>query len=463
MRRPPRHRGMSMQTPAEQLGAWLAGITPAALPAPVVQTTRRLLLDVAGLIVAARNEDYVQATLATASQGGCTALGQPQGYDPFSAALVNGTAAHGEDFDDTFEGGPVHSGAVIVPAVLAACERERLSGARLLVGIAAGVELLCRLSLVAPKAVHRAGFHPTAALGALAAAGAVAAALGLPAGQCVAAVGIAGSMASGIIEYLAEGTWTKRMHAGWAAQSGLRAALMARAGFTGPRTVLEGTHGFFHAFAPSVAPDFSKLLDGLGRDWVLPDIAFKPYACGTMTQPYIDCAIALAQRGVAADDITDIVCDVGEGTVHRLWEPLRDKQSPATPYGGKFSTPYCMAVGFLDGRAGFAQFTAARLADPAALRLAGKIRYAIDPDNPYPRNFTGHLRATLHNGQVVELRQPQMRGGAHDPLSAQELGVKFFDNALYGGWDRTRAERLRAWTRQVLTAPDLGDIREFRG
>ncbi len=381
----------------------------------------------------------------------------------YSAALVNGTAAHGEDFDDTFEGGPVHSSAVIVPAVLAACERERLWGERLLVGIATGVELLCRLSLVAPKAVHRAGFHPTAALGAMAASGAVAAALGLPAAQCVAALGIAGSMASGIIEYLAEGTWTKRMHAGWAAQSGLRAALMARAGFTGPRTVLEGTHGFFKAFAPSVAPDFSQLLEGLGHEWVLPGIAFKPYACGTMTQPYIDCAIALAARGVAADDITDIICDVGEGTVHRLWEPLADKQHPASPYGGKFSTPYCMAVGFFDGRAGFAQFTEARLADQAVLRLAGKIRYAIDPDNEYPRNFTGHLRATLRDGQVIELRQPHMRGGAHAPLSDQELEAKFLDNATYGGWDRARAGHLRDWTRQVLTAPDLGDARAFRG
>src|SRR5690606_31098070 len=108
---------------------------------------------------------------------------------------------------------------------------------------------------------------------------------------------IAGSMASGLIEYLAEGTWTKRMHAGWAAQSGIRAALMARAGFLGPRTVLEGQHGFFHGFAPARPPDFDPLLDGLGESWLLTAIAFKPYACGTMTQPFIDCAIRLAEEG----------------------------------------------------------------------------------------------------------------------------------------------------------------------
>jgi hypothetical protein len=115
-------------------------------------------------------------------------------------------------------------------------------------------------------------------------------------------------MASGIIEYLAEGTWTKRMHAGWAAQAGIRAALLARAGSTGPRTVLEGTHGFFRAFAPSIRPDFARLLEGLGTNWLMPSIAFKSYACGTMTQPYIDCVIALAERGISVDQIMEIVC-----------------------------------------------------------------------------------------------------------------------------------------------------------
>src|SRR5207249_3715768 len=137
--------------------------------------------------------------------------------------------AHGEDFDDTFEGGPVHAGAVIVPAVLAACERHNPDGPAALTGIAAGVETMCRLSLVAPTRTHKAGFHPTAIFGAIGAAAGVAAALRLDARATVDALGVAGSMASGIIEYLAEGTWTKRMHAGWAAQSGLRAALLGRA------------------------------------------------------------------------------------------------------------------------------------------------------------------------------------------------------------------------------------------
>jgi 2-methylcitrate dehydratase PrpD len=275
-------------------------------------------------------------------------------------------------------------------------------------------------------------------------------------------MGIAGSMASGIIEYLAEGTWTKRMHAGWAAQSGVRAALMARGGFAGPRTVLDGTHGFYRAFAPSRAADFGPLLEGLGNHWVMPTIAFKPYACGTMTQPFIDCAIALAESGVSVSDVTDIVCDVAEGTVHRLWEPLATKHRPPTSYAAKFSTPFCMAVGFVDRKAGFAQFTEPRVQDPVVLELASKIRYRINPDDEYPRNFTGHLRAVLRDGTEREFRQPHMRGGAHAPLPAAELEAKFMDNTRYGGWSEATAGRLLRLTRDLFTLPRMEPLTEFR-
>ena len=448
-------------TVAESIADWLAGTTADRLPREAVETSQKLFLDVAGLCIAARHEPYVTATLEAVDAGSCTALGHVGGFDAYGAALVNGTAAHGEDFDDTFEGGPVHSGAVIIPAVLAACEREGLGGDRLLVGMTTGVELLCRLSLVAPMATHNAGFHPTAVFGAVAAAGAAGAALGMPAPAIVSALGIAGSMASGIIEYLAEGTWTKRMHAGWAAQSGLRAALMARGGFVGPRTVLEGTHGLYHAFAPSVKPDFAPLVDGLGSRWVMPDVAFKPYACGTMTQPFIDCARRLAADGGRAGDVRDIECEVAAGTVPRLWEPLASKHRPPTPYAAKFSTPFCMAVGFFDGKAGLAQFTEARIADPAVLALASKIRYTIDPANQYPRKFTGHLRATLADGRSREFRQPHMRGGAGAPLLPVELESKFMDNAIYGGWDAAAAERLMRVSRTIFTESSLDVMKDF--
>jgi 2-methylcitrate dehydratase PrpD len=332
----------------------------------------------------------------------------------------------------------------------------------LLIGIVSGAEIMCRLGLVAPKAIHAAGFHPTAVIGALAAAAAVSTALGLDAAQTTSAIGIAGSMASGIIEYLAEGAWTKRMHAGWAAQAGLRAALMAEAGFLGPRTVLEGVHGFFKAFAPSRCPDFSPLLDGLGDRWVMETIAFKPYACGTMTQPFVDCAIALAEGGVDPDQIVEIICEVGEGTVHRLWETLAVKQAPPTSYAAKFSTPFCMAVAFFDRSAGFQQFTEARIHDPAVLALARKIRYVVDEDNEYPRNFTGHLRAIMRNGETLEIRQGFMRGGAHAPLTQADLERKFLENVRYGGWTDAQAQQARDWTHDAFERDSLRRLTSFR-
>ena len=258
------------------------------------------------------------------------------------------------------------------------------------------------------------------------------------------AMGAAGSMAAGIIEYLADGSWTKRMHAGWAAQSGLRAARVAEAGFVGPLTVFEGQHGFYKAFAPSRTPDFSQLLDGLGERWVTETLAFKPYACGTMTQPFVDCAVMLAQAGISAEQVVELECRVGEGTVHRLWEPLALKQRPPNGYAGKFSTPYCVAVGFTDGRAGLEQFTDARVAHPALQTLAAKVRYTIDPADEYPRNYTGAIRVTLADGSTREVRQPHMRGGAREPLSDGQIRAKFLDNARFGGWPDDRAETVLA-------------------
>jgi 2-methylcitrate dehydratase PrpD len=455
---------LSPTTPlAQRLANWMVATPTEAFPAECVAMARNLVLDVTGLCIAARDQDYVLATLSALDQGGkCTAFGHAGGFSGFDAALLNGTAAHGEDYDDTFEGGPVHSGAVLVPALIAACEREGLGGEALLRGLVLGSELLCRLSLVTPKAIHKAGFHPTAVIGAISAAGAVAVTLGLPAEQVAHAISIAGSMASGIIEYLADGSWTKRMHAGWAAQSGLRAALMARGGFIGPRTVLEGTHGFYKAFAPSLAPDFAKLFDGLGETWVMSSIAFKPYACGTMTQPFIDCGIALRATGVKPENIISITCDVGEGTVHRLWEPLSLKHAPPTPYAAKFSTPFCIAVGFFDGKAGFGQYTEDRIHDAELLSLCRKITYSIDPDNEYPRNFTGHLAATMKDGSIIELHQPHMRGGARDPLPQAELEGKFIENCAFGGWPVARAEALRAVIATLFDQPNLASLSEFR-
>lgn len=430
---------------AETLAAHIAALSADQVSEALKRKCEDLLVDVVGLCVTARQQDYVEAALnGWDDDGPCTAIGHARTLSAAGAAFVNGTAAHGEDFDDTFEGGPVHAGAVVVPAVLAACERHRPDGRAALLGIAVGTEVLCRLSLVVPKAVHKAGFHPTAIFGAMGSAAGVGAALGLNAKQIVDALGIAGSMASGIIEYLAEGAWTKRLHPGWAAQAGLRAALLARAGFIGPRTVFEGVHGLFHGFAHTTDGNYDALIGDFGTRWVTETIAFKPYPCGTMAHPYIDCAKRLAARGVKAQDITEIVCEVAEGTVHRLWDPLPDKQKPRNGYAAKFAVPFLLATGFVHGGVGLGAFTAEAVRDPAVLALAARVRYVIDPDNPYPNAFTGHLRATLRDGSVIEERQPHFRGGANEPLTRQDIEDKFMLNGRHGGWDSGRAKQALA-------------------
>ena len=425
---------------AEHLAERVATLRVEKLPPTVRRKCEDLLIDVAGLCVAARNTDYISSAIAGCDdEGPCTALGHARTFSAASAAFINGTAAHGEDFDDTFEGGPVHAGAVIVPAVLAVCERHRCEGRAALLGIAVGTEVMCRLSTVIPKAVHKAGFHPTAIFGVMGASAGVSAALGLNAKQIVDALGIAASFAGGIIEYLAEGAWTKRLHPGWAAQSGIRAALLARGGFLGPRTVFEGVHGLFHGFAHTTQGDYEALTGDFGKKWVTETLAFKPYPCGTMAHPYIDCAKRLAARGIKAGDVKEIVCEVAEGTVHRLWEPLVDKQRPPNGYAAKFATPFILATGFVRGGVGLEAFTDHAVHDKDVLAVASKVRYVVDPDNPYPNNFTGHIRAVLNDGSVVEERQPHFRGGAKEPLTRADIEEKFTFNVRHGGWDDKRA------------------------
>ncbi|KZD06186.1 2-methylcitrate dehydratase [Thalassospira xiamenensis] len=373
------------------------------------------------------------ATKAAVEGGNHTAIGHSNRVSSGGAALLNGTSAHGEDFDDTFEGGPVHSGVVLVPALLAAAETWQLPNDRTALGISVGSEILCRLALTLPKAVHKAGFHPTAVLGTFAATLGICVACNANAKVTANALGIAGSMASGIIEYLGDGSWTKRMHPGWSAQSALQAYSLARAGFIGPRKVFEGTHGAFSTFAPSISPLVENLFEDLGARYVSDTITFKPYPCGTMIQPYIDCAIGLQREGIFLDGIVSIDCKTAEGIVHRLWEPLSLKRKPPTAYAAKFSVPFGIALGLVRGTATLGDYTEESIQDPVLLNLSSRVGFEIDPQNPYPKAFTGHVRIVYEDGKTIEREQDHMRGGASDPLSRSEIDAKFSDNLAFGG------------------------------
>jgi 2-methylcitrate dehydratase PrpD len=181
-----------------------------------------------------------------------------------------------------------------------------------------------------------------------------------------------------------------------------------------------------------------------------------------MAHPYIDCARKLIAEGVSPRDVVSIECKTAEGIVHRLWEPLAAKQNPPNGYAAKFSIPYAIAVGMLRGDAGLGDYEESVVHDPDVRALAGKVRYIVDPDNPYPRQFTGHVRVTLKSGDVREASQGHFRGGRDEPMSAATLESKFIANCTYGGWDADRARRALALLRALRAAPRV-DLTGLRG
>ena len=425
---------------AEALADRIVAVRAGGLPAATTRKCEDLLIDVVGLCVTARNEDYVKSALSGCDDDGpCTVVGHKRTLTAAGAAFVNGTAAHGEDFDDTFEGGPVHAGAVIVPAVLAACGAHNPDGRMALTGIAVGTEVLCRLSLVVPKGrpqgrlSSHSDFRRDGGRGRRRRSP-----WASTPGKIVDALGVAGSMAGGIIEYLAEGAWTKRLHAGWAAQSGIRAALLAQAGFVGPRTVFEGVHGLFHGFAHTTKGDYDALIwrfrHPLGDGHAgVQALSVRDYDASLHRLR----AAALARR--RAEDIAEIVCEVAEGSCTDCGSRSLTSSARATAMA---PIRHALSAGdrLCPWRCRSGAFTETAIRDAEVLALAAKVKFVIDPDNPYPNNYTGHIRATLSDGSVLEERQPYLRGGAQEPLTRQDVTDKFALNAQHGGWTRTQSD-----------------------
>ena len=446
-------------TIAEEFSSWSKTLSVKDIPEKTQSTLKFLLKDICGIILSARNENYVKSLVETyKGSGNLVSLGHSERFDLFSSAIIAGTAAHGEDFDDTFEGNPMHVGATMIPAMLSAAQKFNLNGDQILKGLTIGSELICRLALVAPTAMHKQSFHPTAVCGTFGVAAGLSSVLDLTEKQMVSALGIAGSFTSGIIEYLAEGSWTKRVHPGWSANSGMNAALIAKSVFYAPRTVFEGEHGFFEAFAlKEIERDYSHLTDGLGKRWENQNLAFKPFACGTMAQPFVDCAIKIRKKIKNLNNISSITAKVGEGTVHRLWEPLKEKKNPSTPYSAKFSVPYCVAVGFVRGDAGLNEFNEKSINDKEILNLASKVNYEIDPNNEYPKNYTGTLICKTSENEFTE-HQPCFRGGIKEPLTKDDIDKKYNANLNYSKISEENKKNLNNFIETLFTKPDFSKI-----
>jgi 2-methylcitrate dehydratase PrpD len=450
-------------TAAGRLARFITGLSLDAVPADVVDKAVQLTLDTLGNGLAAAGEDFGRAALNTAERLGgppdSALLGRTTRVAAANAVLANATLAHGLDFDDTREDAIVHTSCVAVTTALALGEAAGASGRAMLEAAIAGVEVMCRVGLAVPGALHARHFHPTAITGGFGAVAAAGRLQRLSEAQLTHALGIVGSQAAGIIEYLADGSWTKRMHAGWAAHAGVVATLLAREGFTGPATVLEGEHGLFAAFAGGhEAARLGGLLESLGRVWELEALTLKPYPCGSIAQPYMDCAARLRERdGIRADAVAAIRCRTSAGPVPRLWEPLAAKHAPPNGYAAKFSLPYLIAVILVKGRAGLAEFTDAAVRDPDVLRLASRVTYEIDPTIDYPRQFVGDVELTLADGRRRRERQDRPRGGPDAPLTLAEIEAKFRGNAGLA-LPAARAEAIIAAVRALPGASSLKDL-----
>lgn len=422
-----------MLTASEALAGFVAGLALDRIPPEVAAKARLVVLDTVGIALAASTTDSGRMAIRLAAALGgppdSQVIGAPFRTSAASAVLATGTCAHALDYDDTLEEAIVHTGCVAATTALAVGEAVGASGRAVLEAVVAGVEVMAKVGLGAPGRFHARGFHPTALCAPFGAAAAAGRLYGLSAGELVHAFGIAASQSAGIIEYLADGSWTKQFHPGWGAHAGIVAALLAREGFRAPRSALEGARGFYAAFAGGEGVRLERLTE-IGRTWELPRLMFKSYPCGSISHPYIDCARRIRERyRPAVAEIEAIVCRTHEGPVPRLWEPLADKHRPATPYGAKFSLPYSIAVMLVRGRAGLEEFSEAAIRDPDVLALAQRVRYELDPTLDYPRHFSGHVKVLMRDGRVLEENQPHPRGGFEDPIAPEEVEAKFRANA----------------------------------
>ncbi|MBI1726586.1 MAG: MmgE/PrpD family protein [Candidatus Rokubacteria bacterium] len=420
---------------ARRYARFALGLALDQVPPPVAAKAASLALDTLGSCLASSREEFGRAVLQAAERLGgppeSTLIGTKARVGAASAVLANATLAHGLDFDDTREDAIVHTGCVAVTTALAVGEALGASGRAVVEAMIAGVEVMCRVGLAVPGRFHARHYHPTSLTGSFAAAAVAGKLYGLTEDQLVHAFGICGSQAGGIIEYLADGSWTKRLHPGWAAHAGVAATHLARSGFTGPETVFEGAHGFYQAFAGGYAEAaLEALLATLGRTWELAGLTLKPYPCGSIAQPYMDCALRLReQHRIKPEEIVDIRCRTAEGSIPRLWEPLASKHRPANGYAAKFSLPYLLALMLVRGRAALAEFTDEAARDQAVLAVAGKVGYEVDATIDYPRQFIGHVAIRLRDGRLLEARQDHPRGGPDFPMAREEVEAKFLGNA----------------------------------
>ena len=423
-------------TAAQRLAEFTTALTLDDIPDDVAEHAKLHLLDTLGCGLAAHATGVAgEGRQAMAELGGdaqATVIGHETRLPAPNAAFANAMLCHGLDFDDTHSDSVSHISTVSCPAALAVGEAHGLAGSEVLAAIVGADEVITRIGAAASGLFHARGFHPTAICGIFGATCAAARLTGSDARTAASALGIAGSMASGLFAYLEDGTATKPIHPAWAAHGGILASRLAALGAEGPQSVIEGKFGLYHAFlgAERGEIDIDSQLADLGARWETPRIAYKPFpVCHFMHGSLGAATEALGGRTFAPDEIADVVVTVPAAGVSLVLEPADQKKLPRSDYEGKFSLQYSVASLLVRGHVAVSDFTDDAITDPAVLAVAGKVTYETPEYPSYPQAFPGGVRVTLADGTALEADFPYQKGGPENPMSADEVREKFRANA----------------------------------
>lgn len=409
-----------------------SGLNFSDLPLTVVKKSKGYMLDLLGCILGAKGVASSRIMAQVVSNLG----GEPQstviGYSHKTsaplAAMINGTSGHAFDMDDDHREGTLHSSVVVFPAVLAVAERGLVSGAEVITAFALGSELMIRLGEAFLGKTYYQGFHPTGTTGVFGAALGVGKILGLDSQKLIWALGIAGSQAAGLLEWKADGTWTKRLQAGHPAMTGVLSALLAQEGYTGPATIFEGEDGFVKAYSYRDQYDINKITDQFGTRWEMADTSIKPHACCRFACPIADCAQEVAKNNqINPDDIKEVLVKCSDWMIKALCQPAERKYLPLTVVDAQFSLPYVTAVSLVKKRASVPEFTDEAIKDPVVLDVAKKVRWEFDPEceKLYPKAYPSTLILETNDGRKYSAHVDYPKGDPENPLSDDELIEKF--------------------------------------
>jgi 2-methylcitrate dehydratase PrpD len=443
-----------MAKAAQRLAEFATTLSYETVPPHVLEAAKLHLLDALGCGLAAHAlEIAAEGRTAMAELGGepqASVIGLDGALPAANAAFANAMLCHGLDFDDTHSDSVSHVSVVVCSAAIATGEAQGATGRELLTAIVGGNEVVTRIGMAASGAFHKRGFHPTAVCGIFGATAAAARLAGLTQDQATSALGIAGSMASGLFAYLDDATATKPIHPGWAAHGGILATRLAQHGAEGPPGVLEGRFGVFHAFVDTRV-DLEPQLADLGERWETLRIAFKPYPACHFIHGSLGATASLGSIDV--DQIEEIVVTVPEAGVSLVLEPADAKVAPRTEYEGKFSLQYSTAAMLCHGRVGLSSYTTEALADPQVLELARKVRYETREYESYPAAFPGGVRIRLRDGRELEADFPHQFGAPENPMSREQVREKFRENAALAGGG------FEALEETILALEDAGVVR----